>query len=47
MGFVNFRFDMLNADGVCVMTLTPHLMFGRRTPADGAGGAADKRVPAP
>ena len=30
MGFVNFRFDMFNADGVRVMTLTPHLMFGRR-----------------
>ena len=47
MGFVNFRFDMLNADDVCVMTLTPHLMFGRRQPADGAGRAADKRVSTP
>jgi acyl dehydratase len=35
MGFVNFRFDMLNADGVRVMTLTPHLMFGRRPAAAG------------
>jgi acyl dehydratase len=32
MGFVNARLDMLNADGVRVMTLTPHLMFGRRPP---------------
>jgi acyl dehydratase len=33
LGFVNARLDMLNADGVRVMTLTPHLMFGRRTAA--------------
>jgi acyl dehydratase len=33
MGFVNARLDMLNADGVRVMTLTPRLMFGRRPPA--------------
>jgi hypothetical protein len=32
MGFVNARLDLLNADGVRVMTLTPHLMFGRRPP---------------
>jgi acyl dehydratase len=32
MGFVNFRFDMFNAADVRVMTLTPHLMFGRRSP---------------
>ena len=36
MGFVNARFDMFNADGVRVMTLTPHLMFGRRPSASGA-----------
>lgn len=36
MGFVNARFDMFNADGVRVMTLTPHLMFGRRASASGA-----------
>jgi acyl dehydratase len=39
MGFVNFRFDMLNAEGVRVMTLTPHLMFGRRPPAPGEKAA--------
>jgi len=39
VGFVNFRFDMLNAEGVRVMTLTPHLMFGRR-PAPAAGERA-------
>jgi hypothetical protein len=33
LGFVNARLDMLNADGVRVMTLTPHLMFGRRPAA--------------
>ncbi len=30
MGFVDARFDTLNADGVRVMTLTSHMMFGRR-----------------
>ena len=44
MGFVNARLDMLNADGVRVMTLTPHLMFGRRPPAAGAG---EPGAPAP
>ena len=39
MGFVNFRFDMLNAEGVRVMTLTPHLMFGRRPPEAGEKAA--------
>jgi acyl dehydratase len=34
MGFVDFRFDVLNADDVRVMTLTPHLMFGRRPAAE-------------
>jgi acyl dehydratase len=44
MGFVNFRFDMLNADGVRVMTLTPHLMFGRRptAPAGGDGRTSER-----
>jgi acyl dehydratase len=37
MGFVNVRFDTFNAHGVRVMTLTSHLMFGRRPP--GSGGA--------
>jgi acyl dehydratase len=46
MGFVNARLDMLNAAGVRVMTLTPHLMFGRRPPAAGAG-EPDARAPAP
>jgi acyl dehydratase len=40
MGFVNVRFDMLNGEGVRVMTLTPHLMFARRPPAAGAGARA-------
>src|SRR5215813_12757320 len=30
MGFVNARFDVLNADDVRVMTLTAHLIFRRR-----------------
>jgi acyl dehydratase len=46
MGFVNARLDMLNAAGVRVMTLTPHLMFGRRPPAAGAGEPG-ARAPAP
>jgi acyl dehydratase len=46
MGFVNARLDMLNADGVRVMTLTPHLMFGRRSPAAGAAEPG-ARAPAP
>ena len=33
LGFVDARFDMLNAKDVPVMTLTSHLMFGRRTSA--------------
>jgi acyl dehydratase len=33
MGFVHVRFDTLNADGVRVMTLTCHLMLGRRPAA--------------
>jgi len=36
MGFVNARLDMLNADDVRVMTLTPHFMLGRRSPSAGA-----------
>jgi len=40
MGFVNARFDVLNAEDVRVMTLTTHLIFGRRptAPAAEAGG---------
>ena len=40
MGFVNARFDVLNAEDVRVMTLTTHLIFGRRptVPAAEAGG---------
>jgi acyl dehydratase len=30
MGIVSFRFDMFNAAGTQVMTLTTNLMFGRR-----------------
>ena len=33
MGFVKFRFDMLNAADAPVMSLTTDLMFGRRQPA--------------
>jgi acyl dehydratase len=38
MGFVNARFDTLNAEGVRVMTLTCQMMLGRRpaAPADTA-----------
>jgi acyl dehydratase len=39
MGFVNARFDTLNADGVRVMTLTCHMMLERR-PAAPVGEAA-------
>ena len=35
MGFVNARLDMLNADDVRVMTLTPHFILGRRSPSAG------------
>jgi len=30
LGFVNFRFDLLNAAGTPVMRLTTHMMFRRR-----------------
>ncbi|HEY2137408.1 MAG TPA: MaoC family dehydratase [Xanthobacteraceae bacterium] len=33
MGFVKARFDMFNGHDVRVMTLTSHLMFGRRAAA--------------
>jgi hypothetical protein len=46
MGFVSARLDLLNAEGVRVMTLTPHLMFGRRPAAAGAGEPG-ARAPAP
>jgi acyl dehydratase len=42
MGFVNARFDTFNAHGVRVMTLTSHLIFGRRPPA--SDGDADPRA---
>jgi len=32
MGFVKFRFEMLNAQDTCVMTLISSLMVGRRPP---------------
>jgi acyl dehydratase len=31
-GFVKTKFEVLTADGVCVMESTTSLMFGRRTP---------------
>jgi len=40
MGFVNARLDMLNADDVRVMTLTPHFILGRRSPSAGDGEKA-------
>jgi acyl dehydratase len=33
LGFVDVRCDMLNADDLPVMTLTSHMMFGRRPSA--------------
>ena len=41
MGFANVRLDTLNAHGVRVMTVTSHVMLGRRPASDGAL-AADK-----
>jgi acyl dehydratase len=40
MGFVNVRFDTLNADDVRVMTLTCHLMLERRPGAPTGKAAA-------
>jgi len=36
MGFVNFHFELFNAAGQRVMTLTTALMLGRRDPASAA-----------
>jgi acyl dehydratase len=36
-GFVKFLFEVVNANGVCVMTADIHLMFGRREPMQAAG----------
>jgi acyl dehydratase len=37
MGFVSFRFEMLNQSGEVVMELTSPLMIGRRSPPDSPG----------
>jgi acyl dehydratase len=34
MGFVTFRFEVLNQSGEIVMELTSPLMIGRRSPPD-------------
>ena len=44
MGFVNARLDVLNAAGVCVMTLTPHFMLGRRPPPERAAQGTDAKA---
>jgi acyl dehydratase len=36
-GFVKFMFEVVNAEGLCVMTAEVHLMFGRRAPMRAAG----------
>jgi acyl dehydratase len=36
-GFVEFLFEVVKANGLCVMTAEVHLMFGRREPMRAAG----------